>query len=91
MNKNSRNDKDPEEAEVSGDIQDETSLLRGQPDVRADTKAQQGTRTGHRYTTVPKNTSSLQFSPCKDTEEMVEFDRLEGEDVFKTVNFRKKR
>lgn len=38
-----------------------------------------------------KNASSLQFGPCKDTEEMVEFERLEGEDVFKTVNFRKKR
>lgn len=38
-----------------------------------------------------KNADSLQFGLCKDTEEMVEFERLDGEDVLKTVSFRKSR
>ena len=34
--------------------------------------------------TLPQNADSLQFGPYKDTEEMVEFERLGGKDVFKT-------
>lgn len=55
------------------------------------TQAQQGTRTWQGYTTLAKNADSLQFGPCKDPEERVEFERLGGKDVFKTVSFRKSR
>ena len=65
MNKNPGNDKDPEGTGVSGDTQDETSLLEGQPDVRADRKTQQGARIWHRYKTLTKTADSLQFGLCK--------------------------
>lgn len=76
---------------MSGDTQDRTSQLRGEADVRADTEAQRGARAWHGYMTLSPDAESLQLGPCKDTEEMVEFERLGGKDVFKTVSFREHR